>query len=158
MNRRNVPPDDELMHACRALGRAMDLFDEAACEALGVGRSDLRALNLLEHGPLGAGTLADQLGLARPSVTALVDRLAAVGYVDRTAVPGDRRGSAVVLRPSTWTAFAQVYRPLGQRVKGVLDALAAHRRAIVLDALVDIAEAFDLERAELAGKGGPREQ
>ena len=42
-----------LLLACRYLARAMDRFDEAACGALGLGRSDLRALNLLEHGPLG---------------------------------------------------------------------------------------------------------
>ncbi|HXV92159.1 MAG TPA: MarR family transcriptional regulator, partial [Pseudonocardia sp.] len=70
-------PDDPLLLACRDMGRAMDLFDEAAARALGVGRSDLRALNLLEHGPLGATALAGRLGLSRPSVTALVDRLEA---------------------------------------------------------------------------------
>jgi predicted ArsR family transcriptional regulator len=43
----------------------MDLFDENAAHALGIGRSDLRALNLLEHGPLSAAALADRLGLTR---------------------------------------------------------------------------------------------
>ena len=51
MSGADVRPDDPLLLACRALSHAMDLFDEAACRALGIGRSDLRALNLLEHGP-----------------------------------------------------------------------------------------------------------
>src|SRR4051812_47147339 len=91
--------------ACRKLARAMDLFEEAACTALGVGRSDLRALNLLEHGPLTAGALAQQLHLTRPAVTALVDRLAAAGLVERAPVAGDRRATAVALTPATWEAF-----------------------------------------------------
>ncbi|MBC8091977.1 MAG: MarR family transcriptional regulator, partial [Pseudonocardia sp.] len=116
MPNRDVPVDSPLLLACRDLARAMDLFDEAACSVLGLGRSDLRALNLLEHGPLGASTLAHQLALTRPAVTALVDRLVAGGYVARVAVPGDRRATAVELRPATWQAFARVYRPLGEQV------------------------------------------
>ena len=59
MNDATVHLDDPVLLACRELGRAMDLFDEAACGHLGLGRSDLRALNLLEHGPVGASALAD---------------------------------------------------------------------------------------------------
>jgi hypothetical protein len=61
----------------------MDLFDELAARRLGLGRSDLRALNLLEHGPVSAAALADGLGLTRTSVTALVDRLVLAGYATR---------------------------------------------------------------------------
>jgi len=107
--------DSPLVLACRALGQAMDQFDEAACGVLGLGRSDLRALNLLEHGPLGASVLAARLGLTRPAVTALIDRLAEAGYVARVAVAGDRRATAVELQPATWKAFALVYHPLGMQ-------------------------------------------
>lgn len=61
----DVPPNDELLMACRRISEAMDLFDEAAAGKLGVGRSDLRALNLLEHGPLSPGELAKRLGLTK---------------------------------------------------------------------------------------------
>ena len=115
------------------IGRAMDLFDEAAAQALRVGRSDLRALNLLEHGPVGATTLADHLGLSRPSVTALVDRLEAAGYVSRVPAPGDRRAVRIELRAATWRAFAEVYRPLGERVHTATEQLprprSDHRRS-----------------------------
>ena len=40
--------DHPVVQACRDLVRAIDAFDEAAAAVLGVGRSDLRALNLLE--------------------------------------------------------------------------------------------------------------
>lgn len=141
--------DDPLLHACRDLAQAMDRFDEAACGALGLGRSDLRALNLLEHGPLGASELARRLGLTRPAVTALIDRLAGAGYVERVAVPDDRRATAVELRPATWRAFARVYRPLGERVRAATADLPDTERRAVVTALSAMTDAFHDGRAGL---------
>lgn len=140
-------PDDPLLLACRRIGRAMDLFDEAAAARLGIGRSDLRALNLLEHGPLGAAVLAGRLSLSRASVTALVDRLEGAGWVSRRPDPQDRRGVLIELRPATWQAFAGVYRPLGERVQEATAHLPEPERAAVIDALERMADAFDGARA-----------
>lgn len=147
MSRQDVPPDAALLVACRTVGRAMDLFDDAACAALGIGRSDLRALNLLEHGPLSAAVLADRLALSRASVTSLVDRLEAAGYVSRTPDPVDRRAVRIALLPMTWQAFARVYRPLGQTVHASLAHLEDRDRDLVAAALLDMAAAFDASRA-----------
>jgi DNA-binding MarR family transcriptional regulator len=147
MTDRDTPVDTPLLLACRELGRAMDAFDESACAVLKLGRSDLRALNLLEHGPLTAGTLADRLGLTRPAVTALVDRLVDAGYVRRVSVPGDRRAAAVEIRPATWRAFAKVYRPLGERVSTAAGGLSGARQRALTAAMLVIAAAFDEARA-----------
>jgi DNA-binding MarR family transcriptional regulator len=144
--------DSPLLLACRDLARAMDRFDEAAAAALGLGRSDLRALNLLEHGPLGASELARRLGLTRPAVTALTDRLADAGYVARVAVPGDRRATAVELRPATWAAFARVYRPLGEQVWAATGDLTAGERQVVAAAMSTVAAAFDEARAGITAR------
>jgi DNA-binding MarR family transcriptional regulator len=143
--------------ACRALARAMDEFDEAAGDALGLGRSDLRALNLLEHGPLSPSTLARRLGLTRPAVTALISRLEDAGHVARVPVPGDRRAAAVELRPATWQALAGIYRPVGERI-GRLDAeLDDTGRDALLRALSDIVASFDAVRPGLTGSETPDE-
>jgi DNA-binding MarR family transcriptional regulator len=142
-------PEHPALRACRELARAMDLFDEAACAALGVGRSDLRALNLLEDGPLTASALARGLQLTRPAVTALVDRLVAAGLADRAAVPGDRRATAVGLTPATWEAFAQVYRPLGERVAAAITTLPPDEQAAVGTGLDVLGAAFRDARAAL---------
>ena len=151
--------DGPLLRACRDLARAMDLFDEAACAALGLGRSDLRALNLLEHGPLGASALARQLGLTRPAVTALIDRLVAAGYVARVPVPGDRRATGVELQPATWAAFARVYRPLGERVWAATAGLTDADRQVAVATMTAMVDAFHDVRAGLVppephGSGG----
>ncbi|MGY1609722.1 MULTISPECIES: MarR family winged helix-turn-helix transcriptional regulator [unclassified Geodermatophilus] len=147
-------PSADLLTACRALARAVDLFEEAACGVLGVGRNDLRALNLLEHGPLGPSALADALGLSRAAVTALLDRLEAAGYVARTAAPGDRRAVHVHLQPGTWAAFARVYRPLGDRVRSVGDDLSEHDRRVAAAVLESLADTVDAVRGELEARPG----
>lgn len=148
--------DNPLLLACRRLARAMDQFDEAAAAVLGLGRSDLRALNLLEHGPLGASALARQLGLTRPAVTALIDRLSEAGFVTRVAVPGDRRATAVELQPATWQAFAEVYRPLGRQVSAAATALTEGQRREAVDAMAAMTVAFDDVRTRIAPVGRRR--
>jgi DNA-binding MarR family transcriptional regulator len=146
--------DHPVLRACRDLVRAVDLFDEAACAALGVGRSDLRALNLLEDGPVTATALAQGLTLTRPAVTALVDRLVAAGFVERVAVPDDRRATVVALRPATWEAFACVYRPLGLRVRSVVDSLPEPEQAALRAALELLGTVFRTARANLVDPEG----
>jgi DNA-binding MarR family transcriptional regulator len=146
----DVHPNDPLLIACRQIGRAMDLFDETAAHRLALGRSDLRALNLLEHGPLSAAALADQLSLTRTAVTALIDRLVHAGYASRTPDPIDRRSIRVALEPATWRAFADVYRPLGQHVATATTHLDQHERHTVIAALNDIQQAFDSARRHLS--------
>lgn len=87
--------------------------------------------------------LADRLGLSRASVTALVDRLAASGYVFRGSDPRDRRSVRVELEPPTWQAFARVYRPLGERVQEATAHLTPGDRQVVTEALEVMVSAFD---------------
>jgi DNA-binding MarR family transcriptional regulator len=143
----------DVLHACRDLVRAIDAFDEAASAGLGVGRSDLRALNLLEDGPLTASSLAERLILTRPAVTALVDRLVAAEFVERVAVPGDRRATAVALRPATWEAFARVYLPLGRRVHSAVDLLPTAEQAAMSASLDLLSRVFRDARAHLVDGG-----
>ena len=146
----DLHPNDPLLIACRKIGRAMDLFDETAAQRLALGRSDLRALNLLEHGPLSPAALADQLNLTRTAVTALIDRLVYAGYASRSPDATDRRSIRVALEPVTWEAFANVYRPLGQRVGTATAHLDQHERQTVIEALNDIQQAFDSARHHLS--------
>lgn len=139
-------PVDPVLIACRQLWRAMEDFDDAACRVLGVGRSDLRALNMLEKGPLGAAVLAQQLGLSRGSVTALIDRLESAGLVTRSMAPHDRRSVLVGLHDQTWQHLADIYRPLGQRVERVAAALPESERRLLVRGLDSIATAFDEAR------------
>ena len=131
-----------LVVACRRLGEAMDLFDDQAAVQLGVNRTDLRALNLLEHGPLSAGQIGERLHLTSGSITTLVDRLVAHGYVSRRTDPGNRRRVLVELQPDTYAAFARVYRPHGDRVRAAVTVMPEDQQQAARVALDLIADTF----------------
>jgi DNA-binding MarR family transcriptional regulator len=139
-----------LLGAVRALAEALEHFDDAAARALGVGRSDLRALNQLEHGPLPAGVLAARLGLSSGATTALVDRLVAAGFVARRTAPDDGRKVLVGLQPAVWQAFARVYAPCGAAVATIGEA-APREAAVAEQVLADVAAAVLREAAALEG-------
>jgi DNA-binding MarR family transcriptional regulator len=57
----------------------------------------LGTLSTLSAGPLRVSALAEREGTTQPGMTALVNRLAASGYVRRIADPADGRASLVQL-------------------------------------------------------------
>lgn len=126
---------DELMAAVRAMADTLARFDDAACAAFGIGRTDLRALNLMEHGPVAAGHLASELGLTSGTVTVLIDRLVQHGYASRRASPDDRRKVLVGLEPATYAAFARVYAPCGRAVVAATAQMSERQRTAARRAL-----------------------
>lgn len=154
LDERGGPPAvDPLMSAVRALGDVMDRFDDAAARALGIARSDLRALNMLEHGPVAAGEVATALGLSTSSVTALVDRLVKAGYVTREAVPDDRRKVMVRLEPATYAAFARVYAPCGRAVGAITSRVPAPDVERTRHLIDEVVAAIGAEGAKLRDAG-----
>ena len=105
--------------AFQAHQRAVDALDEAAANHLGINRTDLRCLDvLLERGRASPGALADAVGLTTGSVTTMLDRLEALGFVQRTPDPGDRRRVEVRPTSAAVDAAKRLYGPLveeGQR-------------------------------------------
>ncbi|MBO1768694.1 MarR family winged helix-turn-helix transcriptional regulator [Agrococcus sp. TF02-05] len=102
--------------------------------SMGMGETDLLALRLLLRAErrgdvLRQRDLAAALGLASPSVTALVDRLVKSGHVRREPHPDDRRATIVVPTSDT---DAEVRATLG----------AMHRR------MIDVIDAMDDEQTE----------
>lgn len=147
------PPRSPLLASVRALGAALDGFDDAAAAALGVGRSDLRALNLLEDGPLPAGVIANRLHLTTGAVTALINRLVVAGYVERQTSDEDGRRVIVRLRPTTYAAFARVYAPCGRAVDAIASDLSTRQSAAAARALAHVTGALLVEADKLRGGG-----
>lgn len=78
--------------AARAQVAAGARLHLAMAGKLGMGAADAQAWDLLlRRGPLTAGEIGLATGLTSGSVTALIDRLAAGGYVQRVRDEGDRR-------------------------------------------------------------------
>ena len=113
-----------------------------------MGETDLLALRyLIDAEAAGVGIrpteLAARLGITSASMTSLVDRLVAGGYVTREPHPSDRR--AVILRP-TPGADEEVRHNLNQMHKRMLEAaesLSSEEIKAVMHFLVRMREALD---------------
>jgi DNA-binding MarR family transcriptional regulator len=60
----------------------------------------LRAIDAIHPGPNTIGQVAAVLGIAQPTASLLVERLARLGLVERTGDPGDRRKTLVRPTPT----------------------------------------------------------
>ncbi|MBJ7338235.1 MarR family transcriptional regulator [Mycolicibacterium sp.] len=82
----------QLRRVGREYGDATVLFHSVLAARLGLHPTDYKALGVLERlGPMSAGDLGHHTGLAAASVTNLIDRLAAKGFLRREPDPADRR-------------------------------------------------------------------
>lgn len=134
---------DPLLVAVRRLGTVLDRFDDAVARQLGVHRTDLRAMHLLENGPVTAGAIAAHLELTTGSVTALIGRLVAAGLATRTLDATDRRVVRIELRPDTWQKLAAVYGPAGREVSDYSQSISAARRNHSVTTLHDVADRLE---------------
>lgn len=92
----------ELVRAADAAGRALStaavLYHGTLAELAGLSPTEWKALDLIQRlGPVTAGTLARESGLAPASVTALITRLERKGYARRLPNPADGRSVLVEL-------------------------------------------------------------
>ncbi len=83
---------DQLVYEIRAAQSATDRFDQAVADTLGLNRTDMRCLDILDRdGPVTAGRLAAQAGLTTGAITTAIDRLEDAGYARRIRDTDDRR-------------------------------------------------------------------
>jgi DNA-binding MarR family transcriptional regulator len=139
---------DGLGDAMRTHQAAVDAFDEAVADHLGVNRTDLRCLDvLLRLGAATPGQLGTELGLTTGSVTALLDRLEKLGYLGRSPDPTDRR--RLIVRPSATAGrlAGELYGPLAEA-----GARAAARYTVAeLELLIDfLGQSRQLQEEHLA--------
>lgn len=132
---------EDLVTACRALYDAIDRLDQAAADKVGVSRNDLRALNLLERGPVAPGVMARSLGLTSGATTTLIDRIERKGLVRRKPDPNDRRGLLVEPTEKMFAELAPLYRGVAEELRalasdthwdGRLDVFVGDLRRVVV--------------------------
>jgi DNA-binding MarR family transcriptional regulator len=89
---------EDLVAEIRRSQNATDRFDQAVADALGLNRTDMRCMDVIEReGPVPAGKLAQATGLTSGAITTALDRLERAGYARRADDPSDRRRVLVEL-------------------------------------------------------------
>jgi DNA-binding MarR family transcriptional regulator len=103
---------EELLIEVRRSQGATDRFDEAVADAVGLNRTDMRCLDVLDReGPVPAGRLAKATGLTSGAITTVVDRLERAGYARRVRDLADRRRVLVEVTPLAGERVSRFYRP-----------------------------------------------
>lgn len=135
------------------IGRTNELatrMRQTAAGMIGVNATDLLCVQLLQHGPLSAGDLASRTRLSTASITTVIDRLEAAGFVARTRDAADRRRVVVALQPDkARTDVAPVFQPLVRAWRAAMAGYDDQDLRLIADFLVRIDEAFEAELARL---------
>ena len=104
----------ELVQATDAAGRALStaavLYHGTLADLTGLSPTEWKALDLIQRfGPVTAGVLARESGLAPASVTGLITRLERKGYARRVPNPADGRSVLVEFVPDRLHDGAPVF-------------------------------------------------
>ena len=129
---------DELGLAMQRYQRSVQAFDDSVGRMLGLGPADVRCLDWLADGPKTAGQLSSATGLKPAATTALIDRLAAKGFVRRVRGPEDRRQVLVEMTPEgqrrTWAAYGPMVEEGARILEGLtvaeMERMTGHLNAI----------------------------
>ncbi|WP_067881352.1 MarR family winged helix-turn-helix transcriptional regulator [Nocardia vermiculata] len=125
------------------------LHAQAGAKAVGLGATDLYALNVLElSGALTPGELGTRTGLTTGPTTRLIDRLEQAGYVQRTADPGDRR--KVIVEPVAKPAdLDRVLTPARRKIGEIIESYTPEQREFLFDYFDRAATAFQDSAEEI---------
>ena len=146
----NSPSPVEVALAMREFDASLDLLDHAVATALGIGRTDLRAMELISRGgPKTAGELAVDLGVTTGAVTALIGRMEKAGLLRRMRSTADRRQVHVELTANAKHLEARVFGPLARETAKAIGRFSGAERAVIVDFLRRAKEISDRARAGL---------
>jgi DNA-binding MarR family transcriptional regulator len=145
----------ELGLALQRYQRSSQAFDDAVGRRLGLGPADLRCLDWLTGGAMTAGQLSAATGLRPAATTALVDRLAAKGYVERVRSGEDRRRVLVELTAEGQRRIGQTYGPMVQEGQELLRRFSVDDLDRMRDLLDRMRELTDRHTGTV-GSAGPQ--
>ncbi|NRQ32602.1 MarR family transcriptional regulator [Nonomuraea sp. NN258] len=121
---------------------AVMLHGHASAKAVGLGATDLYALNVLNlEGALTPGELGRRTGLTTGPTTRLIDRLEQAGYVRRGADPSDRR--KVVVEPvASPSGLDQALAPAREKIAEIIAGYTPEQAAVLFNYFTRAAAAY----------------
>ena len=144
---------EQLETAGRASSVATVMFHTAVAARQGLSASEEKALDLLERsGPLTAGELARQSGLAPASVTGLINRLEQKGFARRIQNPSDRR--SILVEADVERMYARVAPLFAEWARSLQELYAGYsdeQLEVILHFLTEAARRQQEATARLTG-------
>jgi DNA-binding MarR family transcriptional regulator len=135
----------------RASQNWSDAFDDIASEILGINRTDMRVMDIVDRkGRATAGEVAKEAALTTGGITAVVDRLEKVGYLRRVRDPEDRRRVWLEVTPEVHERSWPIWGPLSDRWQSRAGNLSREQLEFILEFLAEGNEmmAGEIERLQ----------
>jgi DNA-binding MarR family transcriptional regulator len=124
----------ELGEQFRTSGIQDIAFDDATAERLGINRTDLNCIDIIErHGGITAGELAAVAGLTTGAVTAVIDRLERAGYARRVRDDEDRRRIKVEVTPKLEQLAGALYGPMMEEWEAMMNRATTEQLRLMVD-------------------------
>jgi DNA-binding MarR family transcriptional regulator len=124
---------EELINEVRRSHGATDRFDQAVAEAMGLNRTDMRCLDVIEReGPVPAGRLAEVTGLTSGAITTVLDRLERADYARRVHDSADRRRVLVELTPQARKHAGEFYLPHAEASEEIYERYTREQLELLL--------------------------
>jgi DNA-binding MarR family transcriptional regulator len=130
------PTDRDLSRLLQNLTVESDRYAERFGAKHGLHRTDVNALALIMESarlgvPLSPSSLAKELRLSPSATTALIDRLEALGHVERARPAGDRRRVALEVPAAAVEANRHLFTPLAMAFAQSWTEFSAEEREVV---------------------------
>jgi DNA-binding MarR family transcriptional regulator len=123
---------------------ALDVFDDAVANKLGLNRTDFRCVDILDqHQPMTAGALAQATRLTSGAITFALDRLERAGFVRRIRDEADRRRVLVELVPAAQRQAARLHQPMVRDARAAMAKYTADDLAVICDFLVAARDVYE---------------
>ena len=139
-----IPTAEELSEVTRRLDVALADLHTAFARRLHVSQPELMAITHVSNaGTLGPSELAHRIDVTTGAVTALVDRLAERGHLERRPHPADRRKLLLQVTPHALDEVLRHVLPLAGDVRALAETFNDDERAAIgrfLEELIAIIE------------------
>ncbi len=138
-----LPQSNEINSTLREIDALSRAFERRLGAALSVNQTDLAAMeHLIDSGPLTPSELAARLGVTTAASTLVVDRLVALGHVERHPHDHDRRKIVVVPARESVNRAIDELLPVILGVSRVAEELSPADREVVAAFLTRVAAVY----------------
>jgi len=146
----------DVLDAVRRIVQTLHESSRSAERNLGVSGAQLFVLQRLAESPAASlNELADRTHTHQSSVSAVVTKLVARGLVRRSKAPTDARRLELTLTPAGRRLVVRAPHAAQDRLITAVNKLPLPRRALLADALTDLAQAVSgVRRAEMFFEDG----
>lgn len=139
------------LRALRRVLRATEIGSRQLATITGLTPSQLLVLREIDtRGSATPSAVAHALQFSQATITAIVDRLVSLGFVQRQRGERDKRQIHLTLLPDGRDALADAPDPLQKRFTDRFDALATWEQAMILAATERLAVLIDADSIDAA--------